>query len=108
MALKKRPADLQFLKEKITTYQRLLRRVTPGPWFEYRGLIWSEPREAQPVASVRHEDLYDGKKSGDSKECIANSDYIAALDPKDFQEFILQVDSLVKKLDQQHEISTSA
>lgn len=97
--------DVQFLKEQISTYQRLLRKVTPGPWFEYRGLIWSEPREGQPVASVRHEDLYYGTKSGELKECVANSDYIAALNPKDFQEFIAQVDFLVRKLDQKTECS---
>ena len=99
--------DVLFLKEQISTYQKLLRKVTPGPWFEYRGLIWSEPREGQPVASVRHEDLYYGTKSGESKECVANSDYIAALNPRDFKAFLSQVDSLIKKLDQKTEFTVS-
>ena len=89
--------DWQFLKEQISTYRRLLRRVTPGPWFEYRGLIWSEPREGQPVASLRHEDLFYGTKSGNSKECVSNSDYIAALNPQDFQKFISQVEFLLRE-----------
>ncbi|GJL56948.1 MAG: hypothetical protein NPIRA02_40800 [Nitrospirales bacterium] len=99
--------DVKFLKEQIATYRRLMRRVTPGPWFEYRGLIWSEPREGQPVASVRHEDLYFGTKAGVSKECAANSDYITALNPKDFQEFLAQVDAIMKKFDQKKKPGTS-
>ncbi len=100
--------DVQFLKDQISTYHKLLRKVTPGPWFEYRGLIWSEPREGQPVASVRHEDLYYGTKSGESKECVANSDYIAALNPKDFLAFLSQVDSLVRKLEQKTTVTVSS
>ena len=91
--------DIGFLKQQISTYQRLLRRVTPGPWFEYRGMIWSEPREGQPVASLRHEDLFYGTKSGDSKESVPNSDYIAALNPVDFQKFISQVEVLVREME---------
>ncbi|GJL52089.1 hypothetical protein [Candidatus Nitrospira salsa] len=103
---RQRHVDVKFLKDQISTYRRLMRRVTPGPWFEYRGLIWSEPREGQPVASVRHEDLYFGTKSGESKECVANSDYITALNPKDFQEFLSQIDTLVKNFDQKKKSTT--
>ena len=89
--------DVQYLKEQISTYKRLLRRVTPGPWFEYRGMIWSEPRNGQTVASLREEDLAYGNKSGDAKESIYNGSYIAALNPLDFQKFLSQVEELVRE-----------
>ena len=88
--------DIQNLKQQISTYKRLLRRVTPGPWFEYRGLIWSETRNGQTVASLREEDLVYGKKTGDPKESIYNGDYIAALNPLDFQKFLSQVEELIQ------------
>ena len=89
--------DIQFLKEQIAIYKKLLRRVTPGPWFEYRGMIWSEPRNGQTVASLREEDLVYGNRCGDAKESIHNGNYIAALNPLDFQKFLAQVEEMVQE-----------